>query len=249
MTPDDVVRHTKHTVIRAGAAFGHDPVYRTRGRQLGLTRWPFYFGGRAGVLGDVDADVVAAVCGFFARKLVTEAWSTARALTSLGHIVEADIEECLRWGRNVYDELSGLERLADLLERVVEAADSSGRPLFAAWRSLVVQADDPAARVALALLRLREHRGGSHLIAVLANGHTPLTAILAGPGIGKARANGWAEPWPAVPPSAGVALERAKRLTDDLSAEPYAVLNVKERTELVELLARVDEAYRRFRDS
>jgi hypothetical protein len=50
-----------------------------RGQELGLARWPFSFGGRAGVLGDVDADVVAAVCGFFAPALVRESWSTARA--------------------------------------------------------------------------------------------------------------------------------------------------------------------------
>jgi hypothetical protein len=247
MTPEEAVRHSKYVVIELGAAFGHDPRSRARGRRLGLARWPFYFGGRAGVLGEVDADVVTAACGFFAPSLVAQAWSTARARGSLGRIVEVDVEECLRWGRNVYGEVPGLERSADLLERVVAAADSSGRPLFAAWRSLVVQADDPAARVALALLRLREHRGGSHLIAVLAHGHTPLTAILTGPGAAKARANGWTEPWPAMPPSARGALERAERLTDDLSARPYAGLNAGERAELAELLDQLKDACQRFR--
>jgi hypothetical protein len=101
--------------------------------------------------------------------------------------------------------------------------------------------------VALALLRLREHRGGSHLIAVLAHGHTPLTAILTGPGAAKARANGWTEPWPAMPPSARGALERAERLTDDLSARPYAGLNAGERAELAELLDQLKDACQRFR--
>jgi hypothetical protein len=39
-----------------------------------------------------------------------------------------------------------------------------------------------------------------------------------------------------MPPSAGDALRRAERLTDDLSAAPYAGLDAKERAELVELL-------------
>lgn len=246
MTPGDVVRRTKHVVIGVGAAFGSDPLYRARGQHLGLSRWPFYFGGRAGVLGDVDADVVVAACGFFAPELVREAWSTARATASLATIVHADVEECVRWARTVYGNVAGLERLADLAEQVVEAADPTGRALFAAWRSHAVAADDPAARVALALLRLREHRGGSHLIAVLASGLTPLTAILAGPGQVKAAANGWRPPWPAIPVSAGDTLDRVEQLTDELAAAPYASLAPTERAELVELLDQVNEAYQRF---
>jgi hypothetical protein len=199
------------------------------------------------VLGDVDADVVTAACGFFAPDLVREAWSTARAAAPLAVIVRADIEECLHWAHKVYGGLAGLERLAHLAEQVVEAAPPAGRPLFAAWRSYAAPADDPVTRVALALLRLREHRGGSHLIAVLDSGLTPLTAILAGPGPGKAEANGWRPPWPAVPPSATAALAEAERLTDALSAAPYASLSQEERIELIDLLDQVNDAYQRFR--
>ncbi|GAA3472981.1 SCO6745 family protein [Nonomuraea roseola] len=246
MTPDDVVRHTEHVVTGVGAAFGSDPLYRARGESLSLSRWPFYFGGRAGVLGEVHADVAAAACGFFAPDLVREAWSTARAATSLATIVHADVEECLRWARRVYGHLMGLERLAYLAEQVVEAADPAGRPLFAAWRSHPAPAHEAVDRVALALLRLREHRGGSHLIAVLAGALTPLTAILAGPGIDKAVANGWRPPWPALPSTARSARDEAVRLTDELAAAPYAVLTRAERLELVDLLDQVHEAHQRF---
>ncbi|WP_336208866.1 SCO6745 family protein [Nonomuraea sp. LPB2021202275-12-8] len=243
MTPGEAVRRTRHVVTGVGAAFGQDPGYRARGRRLGLSRWPFYFGGRAGVLGDVGAEVVTAACGFFAPGLVDQAWETARRTTSLSAVVHADVEECVRWARTVYGGLAGLERLAHLTERVVRAAEPTGRPLFAAWRSHAVPAGDPADRVALALLRLREHRGGSHLIAVLACGLSPLTAILAGPGTGKAAANGWRPPWPALPPSAEAALDRAGRLTDELAAAPYASLTSAELVELTGLLDQVDKAY------
>jgi hypothetical protein len=247
MTPEDVVLRTKTVVTGVGAAFGSDPRYRARGLQLGLAQWQFYFGGRGGVLGDVDGEVVAAACGFFAPDFVRDAWDAARARAPLATIVEADVDECVRWARTVYGHLAELERLADLAERVVAAADPAGRTLFAAWRSLPVPADDAGARVALALLRLREHRGGSHLLAVVACGLTPLTAILAGPGTAKAEANGWRAPWPDLPPKARDMLEEAERLTNELAAAPYACLAADERTELVHLLDRVHEAFRRYR--
>ncbi|GAA2878305.1 hypothetical protein GCM10020220_080090 [Nonomuraea rubra] len=172
VTPEDVVRHTKQTVIFMGAAFGKTDRFRARGEGLGLSRWPFYFGARAGVLGDVDAEVVTAACGFFSPDLVRNAWDTARAVVPLTSLVEADVEECTHWARTTYGDLPELDQLADLAERVVEAAEPTDRPLFAAWRSLAVADEDPASRVAFALLRLREHRGASHLIAIHEHGLT-----------------------------------------------------------------------------
>ncbi|MEV0379174.1 hypothetical protein [Nonomuraea sp. NPDC050643] len=240
MTPEDVVRQTKQVVTTIGAAFGDDPGYRARGTKLGLSRWPFYFGGRAGVLGEVEAGVVAAACGFFAPDLVGEAWAAARATVPLGEIVAADVEECIRWGRTAYGDLDDLDRLAGLLERVVAAADPSGRPLFAAWRAFPAAHDgDPAARTALALLRLREHRGSSHLIAVLASGLTPLRAILTGRDARKAEANGWHGPWPEPRQADEAALAQAHRLTDELAAAPYATLTENERTDLATMLRHI----------
>ncbi|MGP3965970.1 SCO6745 family protein [Nonomuraea sp. 3N208] len=174
MTPEEVVQHTKQVVIMVGAAFGKTDRFRARGESLGLSHWPFYFGGRAGVLGDVDAEVVTAACGFFSPELVRNAWDTARARVPIRSIVEADVEECKHWARTTYGDLPELGQLADLAEHAVEAAEPTGRPLFAAWRSLAVIDEDPASRVALALLRLREHRGASHLIAIQEHGLTPL---------------------------------------------------------------------------
>jgi hypothetical protein len=236
LPPSETARRVKMAVIDIGAAFGHEASFTETGRRLGLGRWAFYFGARAGVLGAVDADVVAAVCGFFAPALVRPAWESALAAASPDVLVTEDVRLCITWARGHLAGLPGIERLADLAARVVDAADASGRALFAGWRALPDPADDPAARAGLALLRLREHRGAGHLIAVTAQGLTPLAAILAGPGPAKAAANGWDPPYPRLTTQDAQRLAAAVQHTDALASLPFACLDAAERAELVALL-------------
>jgi hypothetical protein len=266
VTPEETARAVKPAVVGLGAAFGHEPSFAEHGARLGLDRWAFYFGGRAGVLGPVGFEVVAAACGFFAPDLVRPAWSAVLDGGRLDEVVETDVALCVAWARehlgaaadaapaeHVSDgrphaaanaaavaraaaNAAAVARAAALTERAVEAADAAGRVLFAAWRALPDPADDAAAVLGLNLLRLREHRGGSHLLAVEAEGLTPLEAILAGPGERKAVANGWRGPFPDAPDPAR--LEAAERCTDRLAGAPYAALSDEEREELVELLGR-----------
>lgn len=236
LAPGETARRVKTAVIQLGAAFGHEASFVEAGRRLGLGRWEFYFGARAGVLGTVDADVVAAACGFFASGLVRPAWDAALAAAAPGDLVREDVTLCIAWARRHLAGLPGLERLADLATQVADGADATGRVLFAAWRALPDPADDPAARAALALLRLREHRGGGHLLAVAAEGLTPLRAILAGQGPGKAAANGWQPPYPVVTEHDRQRLDAAERRTDVLAGTAYDVLDAQARAELVELL-------------
>lgn len=233
MDPEETARAVKPAVVGLGAAFGHEPSFAEHGARLGLDRWAFYFGGRAGVLGAVSAEVVAAACGFFALDFVRPSWTAALA-KDLDEIVRTDVRLCVEFARARFGEVA---RAAVLTGRVVEAADAAGRVLFAAWRFLENPADDPAAVLGLNLLRLREHRGGSHLLAVAAEGLTPLEAILAGPGERKALANGWRPPLPAVPDRAR--LEAAERRTDRLAGAPFAALTEDERVELADLLGRL----------
>jgi hypothetical protein len=243
LTPEETARTVKAAVTRVGAAFGDENAFTDAGRRLGLDRWAFYFGGRAGVLGPVDADVVAAVCGFFAPGLVRPAWESALAAAAPRDIVAEDARLCVAWARRHLAGLHGVGRLADLADRVVAAADASGRALFAAWRALPNPASDAAARAGLGLLRLREHRGASHLLAVAAEGLTPVAAILAGPGPAKAAANGWPAPYPPAAGDASCRLAAAERRTDVLAGAAYACLDEGERAELVELL---ESAHRRL---
>lgn len=236
LTPGETAQRVKAAVIGVGAAFGHERAFTDAGRRLGLDRWAFYFGARAGVLGPVDADVITAVCGFFAPGLVRPAWESALAAAAPADLVAEDVRLCVAWARRHLAGLPGVGRLADLADRVVDAADASGRALFAAWRALPSPAADAAGRAGLALLRLREHRGGGHLLAVATEGLTPLEAILAGPGPAKAAANGWQPPYPPAAAGASRRLAAAEQRTDALAGAAYACLNPGERAELVALL-------------
>jgi hypothetical protein len=238
---EETARAVKPAVVGLGAAFGHDASFAEHGARLGLDRWAFYFGGRAGVLGPVGAEVVAAACGFFGVDRVRRSWTAVLASGRLDEIVRTDVELCVAWARTHFGDGSDVARAAALTSRVVEAADAAGRVLFAAWRALpdpaARSAAGPAAVLGLNLLRLREHRGASHLLAVAAEGLTPLEAILAGPGERKAAANGWPPPYPAVAEPARLAA--AERRTDVLAGAPYAALSGAEREELAALLGRL----------
>ncbi len=236
LTPRETARRIKPAVIHVGAAFGQDASFAETGRRLGLSRWEFYFGARGGALGSVDADAIAAACGFFAPGLVRSAWESALAVAPPDQLVREDVALCISWARRYLASLAGIERLADLAGRVVDAADASGRVLFAAWRAVPDPADDPAARAGLALLRLREHRGAGYLLATVAEGLTPLAAILAGPGAAKATANGWHPPYPARADDDAHRLRAAEQRADMLAGMAYECLDGDERAELVTLL-------------
>ena len=159
------------------------------------------------------------------------AWASTDPVRSAARYAQA----CHEWGRVKLADFDGAGRLAELAAVVAASADVAGLPLFAGWRAVAPPADDPA-RAALALQVLREHRGGLHGVAVLAQGLTPLQAILAGPG-GEPNASffGWQGPFEDV---AGLREARAaaETLTDDLADRAYAVLDDAEQAELAALL-------------
>ena len=128
LTPGETARQASRAVIDVGAAFGHEASFAETGRRLGLAPWAFYFGARAGVLGPVDADVVTAVCGFFAPGFVRPAWQAALAAAAPAALVSEDARLCATWARRHLAGLPGIERLAG---RVVGAADATSRGLSA----------------------------------------------------------------------------------------------------------------------
>ncbi len=196
--------------------------------------WTSYFAGRAGLLGPVDADVVAAVIGFYPPEIVRVGWEAA--LATVPDIRESGLryaEACHEWGRARLSGVDGLGRVADLALTVARQADVAGLPLFAAWRALPPPADDEA-RLAHALELLREHRGGLHVAAVLAGGLTPLQAILAGPG-GEANATffGWTGPFEDPEPYRARRAE-VEAATEAAASRAYEVLDDAELAELAD---------------
>ncbi|WP_280367845.1 SCO6745 family protein [Nocardia wallacei] len=197
-----------------------------------------YTRGRGGVLGEVDADVVAAAFGFFRPETVRAAWESVRmpaAEAAVGYLTA-----CQEFGRRKLADFDGAAPLAELLEAVADTADPAGVPLFAGWRALPRAADAPARALQLIHV-LRELRGGLHLLAVRAQLLGPQAAVLISgsprhSGPDQARLFGWPEPFPEITDDQRQRWAAAEALTEELIAPAFAVLDEKASDELVRLL-------------
>ncbi|MCW2899329.1 MAG: uncharacterized protein JWO67_1594 [Streptosporangiaceae bacterium] len=228
-----------------GGAFMISREAKEYGRETGLDGWSPYLRGRCGVLGEVDADVVAAAVGFFPPSVVREGWEAGRGLPA-EKAAHRYATVCQEFGRRKLagGEEAGMGRLAELLEAIVVRADVIGTPLAAGWRAMPLPSDAPARVVQLAHV-LRELRGGLHLVAVLSSGLTPLQSVLTSrsalvpSGEDNARFFGWPEPY--TKPSADVRRRRtiAEQLTDGLMAPAFAGLRDDEASELIALLGKM----------
>ncbi len=110
MTPEQVAAASKPAVLTLGEAYTRCPTTLRRARLLGISGWAFYVTGRAGALGDVRAETVAAALGFIAPDAVADGWDAA---------ARASLAECCRWGEEVLGDLPRVDRLAVLVERAV----------------------------------------------------------------------------------------------------------------------------------
>lgn len=243
----EVASVVQEPIGRLGGAFMISREAKAFAQEAGLSGWAPYFRGRCGVLGEVDADVVASATGFFPAEVVREAWEA-------GAGVPADVAGARYaavaqgFGRR---KLAGLaegdaRRLAELLEVVVDGADVIGAPLFAGWRAMSLPEDAPA-RVLQLTHVLRELRGGLHIVAVLACGLTPLEAVLSGGSVlissGTANAEyfAWPRPYPEVTEEMRARRAEAEKLTDTLIAPAFEGLDQGEAAGLVTLLQRADK--------
>jgi hypothetical protein len=204
------------------------------GGELGFDGMSFYYLGRGAAMGNVHPEVVASAMTFFPTPLVVSMWNAGRAVMTpadgLAHFSEA----CWRWGRKRFGKVDGLERTNELLSRVADGADRASLPLFAGWRAAPRPSDPPALATHL-LHVLREHRGGTHGLAVLASGLTPLEAATASASdFYTPKAVGWTEPFPEVTDDLRARRVAAEELTNRMVAPTLAVLDAAERAELVE---------------
>jgi hypothetical protein len=208
------------TIVVVGGRFMRDPITRQRGSDLGFEGSAFGFGGRAGVLGDVGADVVTSVLAFFNPKVVERWWAAAEAVMPRTEAGRNYSEACADFGRVKFAAVEGLARLIQLCERTAGAAEIIGLPLFAAWRS-VERADDDPGHAAQVLHILREHRGANHVVAIAAGGLTPLQAILVSGGEERARQLGFSGEFPVPGAEMRRVWQDADALTRTRAADAY----------------------------
>jgi hypothetical protein len=240
----EAVMRTKGPVGSLGGAWMSSPEEEAASEATGLDGWQLYFLGRHGVLGDVDPDVVLAAAYVFPADHLRREWAAARAVMTPEEALDRYLAVCHDWSQSRLAGFSGAERLADLAQRVIDASDVIGLPLFAGWRALPTPSGDDDASVARRCGHvcqvLREHRGACHGLAMAALQLDPLLAILTNPDgddpADNATDYGWEPPFP-VPSDVDRALRaQVEALTDDLVARAYDALTPEELTELVSLL-------------
>jgi hypothetical protein len=241
VTPEELMADVCPRISETGWAFFFAPETLTHARELGLDGFRFYFLGRGGVLGDVDAAVVASAFGYFEPSLVERTWDTARAVMAPRDAGRAFLACGAEFGRAHFAHLETMPAFCAAASAVNDAADPVGLTLYSAVRAEPLARDAPARAMQIIYL-LRELRGSAHLLAVRACGLDALTAhcVQQPQNLGPF---GW-------PETAGVDItddDRAKsaaaeRLTDELLRPAYSVLDETGRDALITGLDQIEAA-------
>lgn len=224
MTTDELLSRACPLINDLGPRYYFVPETVARGEALGLDVFQFYFLGRGGVLGDVDAAVVHSAFGYFNPAVVEAMWGSGREKVSPREAATAHFACAAELGRSRLAGLAGLPEFCAAAERVVAAAEPAGLTLFAAFRQAPLVAD-PEGRALQLVAVLRELRGSAHLAAVRASGLSDKVAhFLTRPEA--MTLFGWPEgDVPEVDDTHRAAREAAEAMTDRMVAPAFAVLD------------------------
>jgi len=226
--------------------------------------WMGYFAGRAAPLGPVGPAVVSATFFNFHPSMVERSLPDAWDFAGPPSVLRARCEGAAAALRRIVPSVDRIAPpLVPLVDRVVAAADGSGRPLFSANRALDA-GGDPVGALWQGCTSLREHRGDGHVATLVARGLDGCEALVAfaaseGAPADLFRANrGWsAEEWGKARDRLegrglfdGDRLSRAgselrddiERTTDRLAGAPWAALDGDEYRELSAGLRQVARA-------
>jgi len=222
MLAQELIYAVSPTIGKAGAAFYFHPDTLARGKELGLDGFRFYMLGRGGVLGDVESDVVASAFGYFHRALVARIWTTAKARCNPREAARAYMECCAHLGRSTLADVEGLSEFCEAAEAVIAATNPAGLSLYAGVAAEPRAEDLPGRAIQLVAV-LRELRGSSHLLAVVASGVAPEVAhAIRRPN--DVTTFGW-DPAPEVTNADLANLDAAEALTDGLLINAYDALD------------------------
>jgi hypothetical protein len=246
-----VSRNSRAALVDAGGRFMVGSEMAARAKELGTHAGGLYFRGRTGALGEVSSRVATAMLGIFPSWVIDFTWRESATLPART-AVEAYRGACADWGASHLSELPGMARLADLAERVADAASATAVPLFAAWQAQPRPAAD-GPRAAHALAVLRELRGGLHFAALRTHRLEIPLAVLADPGGGPARLRrtAWEEDAIAQLRQRAAAIpdlqgrwQAAENATHAAFADQLTILAPDELAELAALIDRADVASR-----
>ncbi|MGH9018729.1 MAG: SCO6745 family protein, partial [Acidimicrobiales bacterium] len=224
MTPEELVAAACPRINNMGWAFYFVPGTVARGAELGLDGVTFYVLGRGGVLGDVDAPVIASAFGYFNPALVESAWNAGRAIVAPRTAGRAFMECSAALGREKFGAVNGLDAFCAAAGAVHAAADPVGLPLYAGVSTEPLVEDAPGRAMQLVTV-LREFRGSAHMLALRASGLAARTAhAIKRPDDGAMF--GWAaEDAPVVTAEDRATWTVAEHLTDRIVLPAFAVLD------------------------
>ncbi|MGF1595970.1 MAG: hypothetical protein ACFCVK_03420 [Acidimicrobiales bacterium] len=165
MEPTELVSKACPKIGDLGSAFYFDSETLAKGKELGLDGFRFYFLGRGGVLGDVEARVVQSAFGYFAPGLVGKIWSTAKEVMPPRDAGRAYLACAQEFGRRKFSAIDGLDAFCEAAGAINDAADPASLALYAA-ASAEPLCDDLPGRAMQLVTVLREYRGSAHLAAI-----------------------------------------------------------------------------------
>ena len=231
-------------------------------RRLGLKGgWMGYFASRSAALGPASPELVTAVFFNFHPAMVTRALPDAWELASPEDVIAARLQTADVALRRLIPDHVGSPAEAEaaaLAREAVEAPALSGRPLFAALRSLPWP-DQPHLVLWHACTLLREHRGDGHVASLTATGldgceaHVTVTATGAVPrstlqdnrkwsdeewaaAEERLRARGWLDAAGNLTGAGRAGRAEVEARTDALAEEPWRALGPERTERLLELL-------------
>ncbi len=229
--------------------------------------WMGYFASRAAPLGTVPAEVVAAAFYNFHPDMVARAIPDAWQLAAPAEITATRTDHADRTLRQLLgDEMltsAELAEAAQLARQVALAAESHGRPLFAAYTALEwPQAPNLVLWHAATLLR--EHRSAGHVAALVHAEIGPCQAHLLAMASGMTtqpvldlsrrwqqqdwdeareglQQRGWLDRDGGLTPQGIVGQQEIEDRTDFLAAQPLSVLSDAQALRLIELARRAGQ--------
>jgi hypothetical protein len=224
MTSNAFVTDVSARINDLGWAYYFVPETLAKGEALGLDGFRFYFLGRGGVLGDVEAPVVASAFGYFNPALVADMWDSGRAIVAPREAARSHFACSAELGRRHFSGLGGLAEFCAAADAINNAADPIGLALYSGFRAAPMVDDLPGRAMQLVSV-LREFRGSAHLIAVRGYGLDAKTAHF------MRRPNdigtfGWTDDdAPEIGDTEREKLAAADRITDRLVAAAYGVVD------------------------
>ncbi len=182
MTATEIAPHTAALMAAAcpdinkyGSAFYFTPETVGVGKEHGLDGFRFYFLGRGGVLGDVEAPVVASAFGWWDPALVAKMWNTSRDKMAPREAGRIYLKCAQDHGRARLANVDGLQEFCTGAQQIIAATNPAGLALYAGLAAEPLADDLPGQAMQL-LATLRELRGSAHIMAVLASGLEPKLA-------------------------------------------------------------------------